>query len=71
LKLFYEMKKEEEEVKKNENNELLPPPPACSALCGNKATGNLKVTDTTSLAMCDVCREKIDPDHRHAFIPFR
>jgi hypothetical protein len=70
LKLFYEMKEEEEEANKNENNELLPTP-ACSALCGNNATGNLKVSDKTSLPMCDVCREKIDPDHKWLFISFR
>jgi hypothetical protein len=72
LKLFYEMneEEEEEEANKNENNELLPTP-ACSALCGNNATGNLEVSDKTSLPMCDVCREKIDPDHKWLFIPFR
>ncbi|MFL6317407.1 MAG: hypothetical protein ACJ73C_11835 [Nitrososphaeraceae archaeon] len=48
----------------------LPPAPVCSALCGNKATGNLRVTEEISLPICDICRDKIDPDHKWVFIPF-
>jgi hypothetical protein len=42
----------------------------CSTLCGCKATGIIKVTDLTSLAICDECREKIDEHHKFEFIRF-
>ena len=46
-----------------------PANPECSALCGNKAKGIIKVTEEISLPICDMCREKIDPDHQWIFVP--
>jgi hypothetical protein len=44
--------------------------PECTALCGNKATGLLKLTSDASIFVCEACRELIDKNHEHEFIPF-
>jgi transcription elongation factor Elf1 len=44
--------------------------PFCSALCGSKAQGSLKITHKTSLPICQQCRQKIDPTNIFEFIPF-
>ncbi|MFL6399655.1 MAG: hypothetical protein ACJ72J_08765 [Nitrososphaeraceae archaeon] len=51
------------------NKELLPAP-SCSALCGNKAQGQLKLTEEISLPICDSCRDKIDPRREWVFVSF-
>jgi hypothetical protein len=53
------------------NGKKLLPRPSCSALCGNIATGSLQITNkTTSLPVCNICREKLDPEGKLEFVPF-
>ena len=42
----------------------------CSALCGRKAQGWLKVTEKSSIPMCDICLDLVDSDHKYEFVPF-
>ena len=42
-------------------------PVHCSTSCGNTAVGNLKVAEKTSLPLCELCRQKIDPEHKFEF----
>src|SRR6188472_3019473 len=39
-------------------------------LCGRIATGAIKITEKTSLQLCDACRQLLDPDDKMERMPF-
>ena len=63
------MKENRKNSKKKENKKQLLPQ-FCSAMCSNVAVGNLKVAEKTSLPVCELCRQKIDPEHKFEFVSF-
>jgi hypothetical protein len=47
------------------------PPPECASLCNSAAEGMLKVTHQISLPICQGCRQRIDPQYRFIYTPFK
>ena len=42
----------------------------CGLSCGRTARGLIKITEKTSLQLCDTCHNLVDPDDKMQWIPF-